>query len=96
MTIIIWILGFAAYMGYLLYMTQRPSDVNLFLGLGSLIIGLLSFILNRKSLLIVSFLLLFGGVIYTYPIAMAKQAVWPWVGGLAVLLFFGSLSLRND
>ena len=96
MSIIVWLLSIVAYIGYHIYLVRRPSDLILGLGLAALILGFISFLANKKYLLILAFLLLFAGVIITYPSAFGRNQLWFWVGGLAVIIFLGSLSLRDD
>jgi hypothetical protein len=90
----IWFLGFLSYGGYMLYMFRRPADIYLIIGIAALIIGFISFAVDKKFLMIASLVIMFGGIALTYPIAIAREAVWPFVGGLAAMLFFGSISLR--
>lgn len=95
MSILLWLVTFLGYVGYLIYLMRRPPDVYLGLGLLALIAGFLSFVVQKKWLLILSYVFIFFGVVLTYSF-LFKTRPWLWVGGLAVVLFMGVMCLRED
>jgi hypothetical protein len=95
MSILLWLVGFLGYVGFLIYLMQRPPDVYLGLGLLALLAGFISFVVQKKWLLILSFIFIFGGVLLTYKMLFQTRP-WLWVGALGVTLFLGVLCLRED
>jgi len=95
MAIASWIMGIAAFYGYVWLLMGWPLDVLFFTGLIGLLLGGLSFLLEKKVLLYACFVLLFLGVAATYARAQHAGLIWLWVAGAAAQVFFGSLSLRS-
>lgn len=96
MAIAIWFLDIVAYMGYMIYMFGRPSDLYLGLGILALVVGFIGLAASKKFLLLASCFVLFLGVGLTYLNALNTGRIYIWVAALAAMLFFGSMTLRED
>lgn len=96
MTIFLWFANFVSYVLFMLYLTRRPSDLNLAIGLVALLTGFFGLASGRKLILIGSFLLIFFGVVLCYPLALRRDLLLLWGGELVITLFLGSLALRED
>lgn len=96
MAIAVWFFDVVAYMGYMIYMFGRPSDLYLGIGILALIAGFIGLATSKKLFVLASCFVLFLGVGLTYLNALNTGRIYIWIAGLAAMLFFGSLSLRED
>ena len=95
MAIISWLLGMIAYFAYMLNLFSWPPDLLLAAGIAALVLGAISLATDKRSILIMGFALMLGGVVSTYGRAVNIGWIWIWVGAAAAQVFFGSLSLRE-
>ena len=95
MAIISWLLGMIAYFVYMLKLFAWPPDLLFVIGIAALVLGVISIATDKRSILLLGFALMLGGVVATYGRAVNVGWIWIWVAAAAAQIFFGSLSLRE-
>jgi hypothetical protein len=90
-----WLLGIIAYFAYMLNLFAWPPDLLFVIGIAALVLGVISLATDRRSILLLGFALMLGGVVSTYGRAVNVGWIWIWVAAAAAQIFFGSLSLRE-
>jgi hypothetical protein len=96
MSIFLWLLTLAGYVGFLVYTSSVSSDLSLIAGIVATIVGLISFVFSKKNILLVSYGILFLGIVVLYPVIVRTGLVYIWLGAIILMLFFASLSMRGD